>query len=361
MGYLDVQIPSSNANIVEKHTFLDVQSDDDANFARFGRRKRAMSDSLIELPCFETIESKLSDGGDDKPNSNDDNGSTCSDITDGLWSVCQEETSSSPPLSSPRTPEIPADSDGYENEVPAVGQTMEAGSTKCNAVCSPFPSGVYAPCVWEASAGLPMPIMDYVVIVAPVAQACSMPPPGIWITNSCHDSPLQAGLSGSASEARENTEQHPTTVIVRNLPTGSLLGTVLKALDDEGYSGFYDFVHVPVELTTKSSMGYGLVNFVDHATAVQFLQQFQGFGKWALPDHVSNKECTVEWNMTQGLQVHVERYRNSRLMHWSVAPEFRPALFSNGMQVAFPPPTVRIKAPRMRPGRPMSGKADVDC
>lgn len=359
MGFLDAQIPSSKANIVEKHTFIDVHcDDDDLDFARSGRLKRCMSDSFIELPCFENFENKLSEFGDHKANWNDDNGSTCTDITE--WSVCHEETSSSQPVSSPRHPESSEDSDGYENEIPVVGdQAMSASSASCNAACSPLHSGIYAPCMWDASAGVAMPVM---LIVAPVAQACStMPPPGIWITNTCQETPPQAGFSGSAIDTRESTPQNPTTVIVRNLPTGCLLTTVLKALDDEGYAGFYDFVHVPVELTTKSSMGYGLVNFVDHASAVQFLQEFQGFSKWALPDYVANKECTVEWNITQGLQGHVERYRNSRLMHWSVAPEFRPALFSNGMQIAFPPPTVRIKAPRMRPGRPISCKADLDC
>jgi len=48
----------------------------------------------------------------------------------------------------------------------------------------------------------------------------------------------------------------------------------------------------------------------------------------------------------QGLEANIERYRNSPTMHELVPDAYRPMLFVNGQQVAFPAPTKKIKPPR---------------
>lgn len=48
------------------------------------------------------------------------------------------------------------------------------------------------------------------------------------------------------------------------------------------------------------------------------------------------------------LDAHVERYRNSSVMHHSVPEEFKPALFENGQQIPFPKPSKAPKAPQLR-------------
>jgi len=57
--------------------------------------------------------------------------------------------------------------------------------------------------------------------------------------------------------------------------------------------------------------------------------------------------CSVSWSQPlRGLEAHVDRYRNSPLMHALVPDTYRPLLFRDGQRIAFPPPTKKIKAPR---------------
>ena len=72
---------------------------------------------------------------------------------------------------------------------------------------------------------------------------------------------------------------------------------------------------------------------------------FDGFQKWALP---SGKVSQVKWSgPLQGFEAHVQRYRNSPVMHKSVPEKYKPVIFKDGQQRAFPEPNRRIKAPSM--------------
>jgi hypothetical protein len=153
---------------------------------------------------------------------------------------------------------------------------------------------------------------------------------------------------------------HSTTVILRNSPKDCSLNMALTTIDNEGFAGHYNFVHAPVDFATREAWGYILVNLVDHAVAARFLEHFQGFRRWE-SGHIVKKGCSAGWSTSvQGLEAHVERYRNSPLMHKSVPPEYRPALFHNGIRIAFPPPTVRIKPPRVRQRHHKGSLVDED-
>merc|ERR1712113_4721 len=57
----------------------------------------------------------------------------------------------------------------------------------------------------------------------------------------------------------------------------------------------------------------------------------------------------VEWSDgRQGLEGQIERYRNSAMMHASVADEARPIMLQNGVRVPFPAPTQPLKPLRVR-------------
>ena len=47
----------------------------------------------------------------------------------------------------------------------------------------------------------------------------------------------------------------------------------------------------------------------------------------------------------RAVQAHVERYRNSPVMHRSVPDEYKPVIFKNGVRKNFPRPTKKVKAP----------------
>jgi len=137
-----------------------------------------------------------------------------------------------------------------------------------------------------------------------------------------------------------------TTVMFRNVPNDYTRDTLMKMLDEEGFEGKYNFIYLPVDFRSKSGFGYAFINLVDGKVAEEFKQTFNGFQKWSMP---SQKVAEVTWSHpSQGLDVHVERYRNSPVMHEAVPDAFKPAMFENGKRIAFPPPTKAIRMPRIR-------------
>mmetsp|Transcript_88999 Transcript_88999/g.287810 ORF Transcript_88999/g.287810 Transcript_88999/m.287810 type:complete len:132 (-) Transcript_88999:181-576(-) len=111
-------------------------------------------------------------------------------------------------------------------------------------------------------------------------------------------------------------------------------------------SSAYDFVYVPISFRTKSSMCYAFVNMNTPSDAQGVFDVLQGFQDWGMP---TDKVCEVTWSdKLQGLPQHIERYRNSPLMHPNVPDEFKPVVYQEGLRVNFPPPTKALRPPRIR-------------
>lgn len=141
-------------------------------------------------------------------------------------------------------------------------------------------------------------------------------------------------------------EEEKTTVMLRNVPYNVTRDSVIKMMDDAGFKGLYDFIYMPIDFRSKSGFGYAFINLVSNAAAEQFFAHFNGFADWEIK---SQKVAEVTWTESnQGLDVHVDRYRNSPVMHEVVPDEFKPAMFNAGVRVAFPEPTKPIRAPRFR-------------
>jgi hypothetical protein len=139
------------------------------------------------------------------------------------------------------------------------------------------------------------------------------------------------------------------TLMLRNLPNNYTRIMLISLLDNEGFGGQYDFVYLPIDFKSHASLGYAFVNLSTTEAAERCWKVFEGFNKWVVP---SSKVCSVNWSTPfQGLDAHVERYRNSPVMHEHVPDEYKPMLLSDGKRLPFPPPTKKIRAPRIRPGR----------
>eukprot|EP00930_Biecheleria_cincta_P072476 TRINITY_DN59868_c0_g1_i1.p1 TRINITY_DN59868_c0_g1~~TRINITY_DN59868_c0_g1_i1.p1 ORF type:complete len:311 (-),score=57.41 TRINITY_DN59868_c0_g1_i1:293-1225(-) len=134
-----------------------------------------------------------------------------------------------------------------------------------------------------------------------------------------------------------------TTVMMRNIPNNYTRDMFLAMLDGEGFQGLYDFVYLPCDFNRDANLGYAFVNLVSADATKAFWTTFAGFSRWVLP---TAKVCQVGWSGPhQGLTAHVERYRNSPVMHQSVRDDYKPVIFSNGVRQSFPSPTKKIKAP----------------
>lgn len=158
------------------------------------------------------------------------------------------------------------------------------------------------------------------------------------------------GGSKTAQPAVPTHPQHEcTTVMLRNIPNRYTSGSLLALLDERQFQALYDFVYLPMDFQNGVNLGYAFVNLIGHEEALRFKEVFQGFQGWRFD---SAKVSEVSWaHPHQGLAEHVERYRNSPVMHPSMPDEYKPMIFQRGARVTFPPPTKVIKAPKLRLGR----------
>jgi len=136
-----------------------------------------------------------------------------------------------------------------------------------------------------------------------------------------------------------------TSVLLRNIPADLPRSSVLDVLRSKGFAKQIRFVYVPMNLRTKCSFGYAFVDFDSMKTAERCMEQLEGLTPWS--EH-GEKPLELVWSDTQGLDAQIARYRDSPLMHESVADEMKPALYEKGARIAFPPPTKTIRAPRLR-------------
>lgn len=137
-----------------------------------------------------------------------------------------------------------------------------------------------------------------------------------------------------------------TTIMVQNLPGAYTRDMVVQLLDLHGFNGDYNFLYVPINLRTRENFGYCFVNMVSETAALAAMNSLEGFTAWGVP---SDKVCSVSWSgRLQGYQAHIDRYRNSPVMHKNVEDPFKPACFQNGVRIPFPESTQVLKEPRVR-------------
>lgn len=150
-----------------------------------------------------------------------------------------------------------------------------------------------------------------------------------------------------ADESEDDAvEIEKTTVMLRNVPYNVSRDAVVKMMDDAGFNGLYDFIYLPIDFRSKSGFGYAFINMTSNAAALKFFEHFNGFTEWPMK---SQKVAEVTWSEpSQGLDIHVDRYRSSPVMHEVVPDEFKPAMYSGGLRVPFPVPLKAIRAPRFR-------------
>merc|ERR1712113_82958 len=105
-------------------------------------------------------------------------------------------------------------------------------------------------------------------------------------------------------------------------------------LDLHGFAGRYNFLYLPWDWHRGAGLGYAFVNFTTHEFALSAGEYFNYFDDWGFK---GEKICEVWWSEPlQGLEEHVERYRNSPVMHPEVPEECEPLLFIDGVCLPFP-------------------------
>jgi hypothetical protein len=154
--------------------------------------------------------------------------------------------------------------------------------------------------------------------------------------------------STAMKKASEMPDEEKTTVMLRNLPNDYKRQDLLDLLNKHGFKGKYDFVYLPTDFKHFAGFGYAFVNLINHEEAVRVKETFNKFKEWTVP---SSKTCDVKWgDPLQGKEAHIERYRNSPVMHpTEVDEQYKPMIFdAKGNPEKFPPATRKIRAPRIK-------------
>jgi len=138
-----------------------------------------------------------------------------------------------------------------------------------------------------------------------------------------------------------------TTLMLRNLPLDLSRDVLLGHLDDAGFAGAYNFVYLPVDFTRRRGLGYALVSACTPEVAEVMLLRLDGHRLSG--EGGGDDAWKASWSEPcRSVTEHVQRYRNSPVMHPNMPDEYKPAIFLDGKRVAFPPPTRPIRPPRIR-------------
>jgi len=175
----------------------------------------------------------------------------------------------------------------------------------------------------------------------PVKRAFSAP-----VTSSREDTLFpdkqkeEAECFGERLDGIRVADQEPnTTVAIRNIPPHFTRDRLLQHLDARGFAGWYDFLYLPIDFARCQTFGYAFANLTTAEGARRMLAELEGLS-WGEP---GEGQAVVGWSLTQGLELHIERYRNSPVMHGEVPDECKPIVLEDGVRVDFPPPTKKVQ------------------
>jgi len=121
--------------------------------------------------------------------------------------------------------------------------------------------------------------------------------------------------------------------MLRHIPNNYSPEDVLALLDSYGFAGHYDYFYLPRDFKSAAALGYAFVNFVSTDVALRAFQVFDKFDGWKGRSH---KACEVQWSRNQGFVQNVEAVRCSPVMRKTVAAQFKPFVFQNGVRIEFP-------------------------
>jgi hypothetical protein len=203
----------------------------------------------------------------------------------------------------------------------------------------------------EASAWVPISAVPVPVVPVSVVPVVEIGPTAAQIEaqlrQQAEEYKKQAAELEAEAQRLKNSGGNSswTTIMLRNIPNNITRAELVDLLVRYGFGGKFDFIYLPVDFNRKANLGYAFVNLSSHQEANRFFDIFQGFMDWGL---ASLKISEVHWgHPLQGLQSHIDRYRNSPVMHNSVPDENKPILLRDGQRIPFPEPTKRIRAPRV--------------
>jgi len=161
------------------------------------------------------------------------------------------------------------------------------------------------------------------------------------------DSSDETGSSAD-SDSVASTGETRTTIRITGFPKSFTRTQLVDLLDDAGFVCAYDFVYLPCDFQgLHECFGYGFINFTTAEAATRAKLHLEAM----------QQGLEVSWSNNQGLEVQLQRLSRSTVLHESVADEAKPALFRQGVRVAFPESMGLPEGPRRRRATKLSRMA----
>lgn len=140
----------------------------------------------------------------------------------------------------------------------------------------------------------------------------------------------------------QDRDRTGTTLIIMGMPHW-VTKTDLLGMLDEVCPGKYDYFYAPIDFT-RGARGFFFVNFVSHQDAVSVRRLLTT--AWPCPRITPDEnKFKITWAKEQGKDRHVDKVKNTSIMHPSVLDIYKPEVFSNGVRQKFPTPTWPISPP----------------
>lgn len=110
--------------------------------------------------------------------------------------------------------------------------------------------------------------------------------------------------------------------MIHSIPNSYTRDMFVKELDEIGFEGKYNFVHLPVDRVNGRNIAYAFVNFVDAGVAEDAARQFDGyqFAKYKKQKRSGSHSWTSPAHL-QGLRKNVEHYRNTTSRPLILSPD----------------------------------------
>jgi hypothetical protein len=132
----------------------------------------------------------------------------------------------------------------------------------------------------------------------------------LWLTRNMYmetsGTPLQ--IDGPGEQATEEEPESNTSIMLKGLPCRCSHKDIMDALEDLGFGGRYDFVHLPRKNNQASNLGYAFIGFETEDTCRQFTDAIIGYH---FAKHRSTKVLETAPAHIQGIEKNLARFHRS--------------------------------------------------